>query len=62
VLRASEVRSAAEAKIEHIEQKIRYLRSMKRALGVLVASCATEGSTRHCPILEALDDGRERRR
>src|SRR6266702_193294 len=58
----SEVRSAAEGKIEDIEQKIRHLRAMKRALGVLVASCATEGSTRHCPILEALDDRRERRR
>jgi Hg(II)-responsive transcriptional regulator len=58
----SEVRSAAEAKIEDIEQKIRHLRAMKRALGQLVASCATEGSLRHCPILEALDDGKERRR
>lgn len=58
----AEVRSAAEAKIEDIEQKIRHLRAMKRALGVLVASCATEGSPRHCPILEALDDGMERRR
>lgn len=58
----SEVRAAAEAKIEDIEQKIRHLRAMKRALDVLVASCATEGSARHCPILEALDDGQERRR
>lgn len=58
----AEVRSAAEAKIEDIEQKIRHLRAMKRALGVLVATCATEGSPRHCPILEALDDGKERRR
>lgn len=58
----SEVRTAAEAKIEDIEQKLRHLRAMKRALVVLVASCATEGSPRHCPILEALDDGRERKR
>lgn len=58
----SEVRTAAEAKIEDIEQKIRDLRAMKRALGTLVASCATEGSPRHCPILEALDDDRERGR
>jgi Hg(II)-responsive transcriptional regulator len=58
----AEVRSAAEAKIEDIEQKIRRLRAMKRALGVLVASCATEGSPRHCPLLEALDDEKERRR
>lgn len=58
----SEVRTAAEAKIEGIEQKIRHLRAMKRALGVLVTSCATEGSPRHCPILEALDEKSERRR
>jgi Hg(II)-responsive transcriptional regulator len=58
----TEVRAAAEAKIEDIEEKIRHLRAMKRALGMLVASCATEGSARHCPILEALDDGKERRR
>ncbi len=58
----SEVRTAAEAKIEDIEQKLRHLRAMKRALVVLVASCASEGSPRHCPILEALDDGRERKR
>lgn len=57
----AEVRSTAEAKIEDIEQKIRHLRAMKRALGELVASCATEGSARHCPILEALDDRKEQR-
>lgn len=58
----SEVRAAAEAKIRDIEQKVRHLRAMKRALGVLVASCVAEGSPRHCPILEALADGKERRR
>ena len=58
----SEVKSTAEAKIDDIEQKIRHLRAMKCALEVLVASCASEGSTRHCPILETLDHGRERRR
>jgi Hg(II)-responsive transcriptional regulator len=58
----AEVRAAAEMKIEDIEQKLRHLRAMKRALGVLVASCATEGSARYCPILEALDDGKEGRR
>lgn len=52
----SEVRATAQAKIEDIEQKIRSLHAMKRALGVLVKSCASDGSTRECPILEALDD------
>jgi Hg(II)-responsive transcriptional regulator len=51
-----EVRSRADSKIEDIEQKIRHLRAMKRALAVLVASCAIEGTTRRCPILEVLDE------
>jgi Hg(II)-responsive transcriptional regulator len=58
----AEVRSAAESKIENIEEKIRHLRGMKRALGALVASCVTKSSSRHCPILEALDDRRDNRR
>lgn len=58
----SEVRSAAQAKIDDIEHKIRHLRAIKRALGLLVASCATEGSARHCPMLEALDEPRGARR
>lgn len=57
----SQMRIAAESKIEHIEEKIRHLRAIKRALGALVASCATEGSTRHCPVIEALEHGRKRR-
>ena len=59
----SEVRTAASAKIEDIEGKLRGLRAMKRALTTLVESCSSEGSTRECPILEALDDeGRPGRR
>lgn len=57
----SEVKSAAEAKIADIEQKIRHLRAMKRALRTLVTSCASEGSARYCPILETLDQRKERR-
>jgi MerR family mercuric resistance operon transcriptional regulator len=52
----SQVRARAESKLEDIELKIKRLRAMKRALGVLVASCTAESSDRHCPILEALDD------
>lgn len=57
----SEVRAAAEAKIEDIEKKIRALRAMKAALGVLVRSCTSDGSIRECPILEALADRKEGR-
>ncbi len=55
----ADVRAAAQAKIEDIERKVENLRAMKRALAVLVKSCSSEGSTRECPILEALDDNRE---
>lgn len=50
----AEVRAAARSKIEDVERKMRSLRSMKRALTVLVDSCSSNGSTRECPILDAL--------
>lgn len=53
-----EVRAAASTKIADIDRKLRQLRAMKHALRALVDSCATEGATRTCPILEALDDER----
>lgn len=51
----AEVRAAAQAKIEDIEHKLKSLRAMKRALGVLVNSCRSDRSVRECPILDALD-------
>ena len=53
----AEVRATASDKIDDIARKIQSLQAMKRALGVLVRSCERDGSTRRCPILEALDDG-----
>jgi Hg(II)-responsive transcriptional regulator len=52
-----EVRELAERKIEAIDEKLRRLRAMKRALGKLIACCDHEATARECPILEALDDG-----
>jgi len=52
------VRNAAADKVEEIDQKLRSLRAMKRALSKLVAACDTDAK-RDCPILEALDDGTE---
>lgn len=54
--RCEEVRAAALAKLGDIEEKIRSLRAIKRALGVLVSSCVRRAPVRECPILEALDD------
>lgn len=56
----SDVRSRAEAKVADIEQKMRDLRRMKKALSALVAECSGKGSASECPILEALDSGRRR--
>ena len=58
----SHVRSAARAKMENIDRKIASLKAMRRALGVLERSCTSDGSTRECPILEALDDSRPSKR
>lgn len=53
--RRKDVRSLAEAKIKDIDEKVRRLRAMRRALGILLDSCMCDG-TPECPILEALDD------
>jgi MerR family mercuric resistance operon transcriptional regulator len=51
----AEVRASARAKIAAIDVKLRDLQRMKRALTLRVGSCTRNGSTRQCPILEALD-------
>lgn len=51
------VKGRAEAKIAGIEQKIRHLQEMKRALVKLTVACRANRPTSECPILEALGDG-----
>jgi Hg(II)-responsive transcriptional regulator len=48
------IRSVAEQRIRQIEQKLRELERMNRALKTLVHSCQ-QGTTLACPIIEALD-------
>lgn len=50
------VLEAAVAKLADVDEKIRQLQSMRRALATLVDSCACGGSEPVCPILEALAD------
>ena len=50
-----DVKHQAQAKITDMQQKIRDLQRMKKALGKLVEACKREGTTDHCPILESLD-------
>ena len=53
--RCADVKSKAEAKIADIESKIRTLQRMKRALVKVTKECSGSGSTRDCPILDAID-------
>jgi MerR family mercuric resistance operon transcriptional regulator len=46
----------AEAKITAIEQKIRTLQAMKKALRKLTERCEGCGPLAECPILESLDE------
>jgi MerR family transcriptional regulator, copper efflux regulator len=49
-----DVRARAEAKIADIEDKIRQLQRMRRALVRLAEACQGSGPVRECPILESL--------
>ncbi|MCA1600069.1 MAG: heavy metal-responsive transcriptional regulator [Acidobacteria bacterium] len=55
---SADVRKRAEAKIEDIEEKVKSLRAMKKALARLTATCGGKGSASDCPILESLDSER----
>ncbi len=51
-----DIRLRAEAKIADIEEKVRTLRRMKKALAKLTAACSGRSPVSECPILEALED------
>ncbi len=55
-----EVKGKANAKIAEIEEKIRALQRMKKALSTLAAQCRGQGPTSECPILEALSEATSR--
>ncbi len=46
----------AEVKIADIDEKIKTLQRMKKALVKLTAACSGRGPVTECPILEALED------
>ncbi len=52
----TDVRRKAEQKIADIEEKLRVLRTMKRALVRLAAACRGRGPVSACPILEGLEE------
>ncbi len=51
----SDIKSRAETKIEHIEEKIKALQKMKTALVEVSRACSGRGPISECPILEALE-------
>jgi len=53
------VRRVAQARLDELDQRIRDLRRMRRALAALVTSCHS-GRHPHCPILESLETGPRR--
>jgi MerR family copper efflux transcriptional regulator len=52
---SAQVRSLAQTKIAEIEQKMRVLTGMKKALQGLTERCSGCGPVTECPILESLD-------
>lgn len=50
-----DVKARAEVKIADIEDKIRTLQRMKKALVRLTQECCEKGGGSECPILDALD-------
>ncbi len=53
--RCGDVQRKAEAKLKHVEAKVRDLRSLAMALRRLIRTCRTGQPTDHCPILQALE-------
>ena len=56
----ADVKQRAESKLTDIEQKIRTLQRMKRALVKVTNSCSGSGPTSECPILEAIETNGKR--
>ncbi len=51
----SDIKGRAEKKIEQIEEKIKTLQKMKKALVAVSRTCSGRGPTSECPILKALE-------
>jgi len=51
----ADVRERAETKLSDIDQKIRDLKRMRKALARLTTACPGRGSVNRCPILESFD-------
>ncbi len=57
---SSEVRRRTASKIADIDEKLRTLTAMKKALVRLTAACSGQRALSDCPILESLDSEKEK--
>ena len=55
--RCIDVRKRAEVKLEDVSVKIDNLKSIRKALEMLINACPGKGSVRKCSILEAINSG-----
>lgn len=53
--RCGDVQRKAEAKLKHVEAKVRDLQSLATALQRLIRTCRAGQPTDHCPILQSLE-------
>lgn len=53
------VKRKAEARLEHVEHKIKELQRVRRGLKTLIAACPGHGELVQCPIVAALSGGRD---
>ena len=60
--RCEHVRKRAAEKINDIEERIRSLQKMRRALNQVIKECTSRGSLDDCPLWEGLGGASQRRR
>jgi Hg(II)-responsive transcriptional regulator len=53
--KCEDVRAYAEAKTQEIDNKIRSLKAMQKALRSLIAECSGKAPITQCPILDSLE-------
>ena len=57
--RCADVYKRAQDKIRDIDEKVRTLQAMRKALSKLVSECTGESPISECPILDTLDSEKE---
>ena len=57
-LRENLKRRKAQAKIADVDEKIRHLQGIRRALFKITAACSGQGPIGKCSVIQALSDGK----